>query len=61
VYMNRGGVMALIAVPSVLGAMLGSALGVRTLSKIKPSAVRWVVIVALILAGGRSLMKGLGL
>ena len=60
VYLNRGGIMAMIAVPSVLGAMLGSAIGVRVFSRVKPRAIRWVVIVALLLAGLRAIARGFG-
>ena len=60
VYLNRGGIMAMIAVPSILGAMLGSAIGVRVFSRIKPKVIRWVVILALLLAGLRAIARGVG-
>ncbi|MBF0164346.1 MAG: sulfite exporter TauE/SafE family protein [Magnetococcales bacterium] len=60
VYLNKGAVLALIAVPSILGIMLGSLVGVRLLRKANASMVRKVVIGMLLLAGSRALMKGLG-
>ncbi|MBF0271681.1 MAG: sulfite exporter TauE/SafE family protein [Magnetococcales bacterium] len=60
VYLNKGAVLALIAVPSILGIMLGSLVGVRLLRRANASVVRKVVIGMLLLAGSRALMKGLG-
>ena len=31
------------------------------LAKTKPAAIRWIVIIMLLFAGARSLMKGLGI
>lgn len=60
VYLNRGAVLPIIVVPSVLGIMLGSLVGVRLLAVTKPKVVRYLVIIMLLFAGIRSLMKGLG-
>jgi len=61
VYMNQGAVLPIIAVPSVLGIMFGSLVGVRLLAGAKPKAVRYLVIIMLLFAGIRSLLKGLGI
>lgn len=61
VYLNQGAVLAMIAVPSIIGIMLGSLVGVRLLKKAKASMVRKIVIGMLLLAGGRALLKGLGI
>lgn len=61
IYLNQGAVLPIIAVPSVLGIMLGSLIGVRLLAGAKPKAVRYLVIVMLFFAGMRSLLKGLGI
>lgn len=61
IYINQGAVMPIIAVPSVIGIMLGSLVGVRLLAGAKPKAVRYLVIVMLFFAGLRSLLKGLGI
>jgi uncharacterized membrane protein YfcA len=61
VYINRGAVLPLIAVPSILGIMLGARLGARLLRTMPASAVRPVVIVAMLIAGIRALLRGLGL
>ncbi|MDF1567311.1 MAG: sulfite exporter TauE/SafE family protein [Spirochaetaceae bacterium] len=60
VYMNQGAVLPVIALPSVVGMMLGTRLGARLLTRTKPMAIRWIVIGFLILAGLRSLLSGLG-
>ena len=61
VYLNKGAVLPIMVVPSVLGIMLGSRIGVKMLAKTKPTAIRYIVIAVLLLAGGRALLKGLGI
>jgi uncharacterized membrane protein YfcA len=51
----------LIAVPSIVGLMLGSILGVRILAVAKPKFIRYMVISVLFFAGLKALDKGLGL
>jgi len=60
VYLNRGCVIPLIAIPSIIGLMLGSIVGVRILAKAKPALIRYIVIAILIFAGLKALLKGLG-
>ncbi|MEW6192979.1 MAG: sulfite exporter TauE/SafE family protein [Bacillota bacterium] len=61
VYLNHGAMLPMITVPSVLGIMLGSFVGVRLLAKAKPKAVRYIVIIMLFFAGVRPLLQGLGI
>lgn len=61
IYLNSGAIMPMIVVPSIIGIMLGSVVGVRVLVVAKPKLVRWVVIGLLSFAGLRSLLKGLGI
>jgi uncharacterized membrane protein YfcA len=61
VYLNKGCVLPMLVVPAALGIMLGSLVSVRILAVVRVSAVRWVVIGILGLAGIRALAKGLGL
>ena len=60
VYLNRGAVLPMIAVPSVVGMMLGARIGARLLDVLKGSAIRKLVIALLLFAGVRALLKGLG-
>jgi uncharacterized membrane protein YfcA len=60
IYVNKGCVIPLMVVPSVVGIMLGSFVGVRLLRVAKPGLVRWIVIGMLGFAGVRALLKGLG-
>jgi uncharacterized membrane protein YfcA len=60
VYLNKGCVIPLMAIPSIIGLMLGSFVGVRLLAKAKPTFIRYMVIGVLLFAGGKALMKGLG-
>ncbi len=61
IYLNKGAVLAIIAVPSVIGMMLGAMIGARLLHVLKASAVRKMVISLLLFAGLRALLKGLGI
>ncbi|MDR3641763.1 MAG: sulfite exporter TauE/SafE family protein [Humidesulfovibrio sp.] len=61
VYLNKGCVIPLMAIPSIIGLMLGSFVGVRLLAKAKPTFIRYMVIGVLLLSGGKALMKGLGI
>ncbi len=61
VYLNRGAVLPMIAVPSVVGMMLGARIGARLLHVLKGSVIRKMVIALLVFAGFRALLKGLGL
>jgi hypothetical protein len=60
IYLNRGAVLPLIAVPSVAGMMIGTRIGARLLGKTRPALVRWLVIAILFLAGVRSILSGTG-
>lgn len=61
VYLHQGAVLPMIAVPSVVGMMLGARIGARLLHVLRASAVRKLVLVLLAFAGVRALTKGLGL
>jgi uncharacterized membrane protein YfcA len=61
IYMNKGCVIPLIAIPSILGLMFGSFLGVKLLTIAKPKFIRYMVIVVLFFAGLKAMDKGLGL
>lgn len=61
IYMNQGCVIPMLVVPSLVGIMFGSFVGVRILAVAKPAAVRWIVIGMLAFAGIRALLKGLGI
>lgn len=61
VYLNRGAVLPMLVAPSVIGVMLGAKLGVGVLRRARTRTVRALVLVLLIVAGARALLKGLGL
>ncbi|MEK6681177.1 MAG: sulfite exporter TauE/SafE family protein [Nitrospirota bacterium] len=61
IYINNGAVLPMVVVPSIIGIMLGSIVGVRILAKTKPAAIRYIVIIMLFFAGTRALLKGLGI
>jgi len=61
VYMNNGAVLPLMVVPSVVGIMLGSFVGVKILGITKPNVIRILVIVVLGISGTKALLKGFGI
>ncbi len=61
VYIFKGAVVPLIAVPAIGGIMLGSKIGAKLLTKVNTRSVRMIVIIMLVVAGLRSLLKGLGI
>lgn len=61
VYLHKGAVLPLIAVPSVAGMMLGTKIGAKLLTKVHTNVVRRVVITLLGAAGLRALLKGFGI
>jgi uncharacterized membrane protein YfcA len=60
VYIHRGALLPALAVPAILGVMLGSRIGARLLAQTPAAVVRRLVIAVMLLAGGRALLRGLG-
>jgi len=60
VYVNKGAVLPMVAVPSVVGMMLGARIGARLLHVLHGAVVRRLVIGVLLFAGLRALLKGMG-
>ena len=61
IYLNKGAVLPILTVPSMVGIMLGAKIGSKLLPKVKPSVIRNMVIGVLFFAGVRSLMKAFGI
>ncbi len=61
VYFNNGAVLPMLVVPSIIGIMLGSIVGVRILARTRPAAIRQMVIALLLFASMRALLKGLNI
>jgi hypothetical protein len=61
IYIDRGAVIPMVVVPSLIGVMLGARIGARLLHRLPAVVVRRIVIVVLLLAGSRALLKGFGL
>lgn len=61
IYMNNGCVIPMMVVPSLVGIMMGSFVGVQLLKIAKPAFIRWMVIGILGFAGVKALLKGLGI
>ena len=61
IYINSGAMLPLIVVPSLIGIMLGSWVGVPILARTKPAIIRYIVIGLLLFAGVRAFLKGMGI
>ncbi|HYX66049.1 MAG TPA: sulfite exporter TauE/SafE family protein [Burkholderiales bacterium] len=61
VYIGRGALLPAVAMPSILGVMLGSRIGARLLHGMPSVMVRRIVITVLAIAGARALLRGLGI
>jgi uncharacterized membrane protein YfcA len=59
-YLDNGAILPIIAVPSVIGMMMGARIGAHLLVVLKASVIRRLVIAILLFAGVRTLLKGLG-
>ena len=59
IYLNKGAVIPMMVLPSLIGIMLGSFVGVRILKVAKPTFIRWMVIGILFFAGLKAISKGL--
>lgn len=59
IYVNNGAVLPMLVVPSIIGIMLGSIVGVKILARTKPAAIKYIVIALLLFSGLRALLKGL--
>jgi len=60
VYLNRGYIDPGLALPIVLGVLLGSFLGARSLAAARTRALRIVFALTIIALGGEMIFKGLG-
>jgi len=58
VYLNSGAVLPIVAVPSVVGMMIGTRVGARLLPRVDAGVIRWIVISILGVSGIRSLVSG---
>lgn len=60
IYLNHGAMLPMLVVPSCVGIMLGAKIGARLLRVAPTEIIRRTVIVLLVFAGTRALLKGLG-
>lgn len=60
-YLNNGAILPIIAVPSVIGMMIGARIGAHLLTILRASMIRRLVIIILLFAGVRTLLKGMGI
>ena len=59
IYLNKGALIPMMVLPSLIGIMLGSFVGVRILKVAKPTFIRWMVIGILFFAGLKAISKDL--
>lgn len=61
VYLLQGGVIPVVAIPAILGMMLGTRLGSRFIHGASPGFLKTIVVVVLAFAGIRSILSGVNL
>jgi uncharacterized protein len=61
IYLNRGAVLPMIVVPSLIGVILGAKIGARLLRVTPSHVVKRIVLTVLVIAGSRALLKGFGI
>lgn len=59
IYINKGAVLPIMAIPCVAGVMIGSRIGAKILAKTHPASIRYIVLGLLLIAGLRAIMKAL--
>ena len=58
-YIMGGGMFPLFGVPCMIGLMVGTLIGARIMLMIKAGFIRWLIIIVMLGAGVRLLMKGI--
>jgi len=61
IYIYQGALLPLVAAPSVIGMMFGAFIGARLLRFLRATVIRRLVIVMLLFAGLRALLRGFGI
>ena len=61
IYLHSGAILPILVIPSIIGMMLGSWVGVGVLARLRPVRLRYIVLGLLLFAGIRSLLKALGI
>jgi uncharacterized membrane protein YfcA len=57
-YLKAGGIFPLVAIPSVIGMVVGATIGSQIMLRIRPSFVRWVIIAAMVGSGVKLVFDG---
>lgn len=60
VYLAKGAVLPIIAIPTVIGMALGARIGTKIAVKARPASVRYIVMGFMVLAAVIDIVKGLG-
>jgi len=60
-YIAGGGMFPLFAVPSMIGLITGALIGSRIMLKVKAGFIRWIIVVVLLGASARLIVKAVGM
>ena len=60
IYISNGALLPLVLIPAVIGISAGARIGAKIAEKAKPTFVRYLVMIILLLAGIIDIIKGLG-
>ena len=57
-YLNHGAILPLLAVPAMIGLVLGTIIGSKIMLRIKAGPIRYLIIIVMIFSGGKLILDG---
>jgi len=58
-YMNHGALFPLLAVPAMIGLVLGTIIGSKIMLRIKAGPIRYLIIFVMVFSGGKLMLDGI--
>lgn len=58
-YLNHGAILPLLAVPAMIGLVLGTIIGSKILIRIKAGPIRYLIILVMFFSGGKLIFDGI--
>lgn len=58
-YMNHGAILPLLAVPAMIGLVLGTIIGSKIMLRIKAGPIRYLIILVMVFSGGKLILDGI--
>lgn len=58
-YMNHGAIIPLLAVPAMIGLVVGTIIGSKIMLRIKAGPIRYLIILVMVFSGGKLILDGI--